>query len=474
MVKQGGHMAEGASRDGDGIATGRLRRAAPLARLAARTTGEAVIDSLRRRPPDPEAYATRAERYVELLGHSKGALMKAGQMLSVIPLGTSVPPENRSAFQAAMSRLQADAPPMAPELAADVIRSELGAPPGQVFAEFSPMPIAAASIGQVHVARLHDGRPVAVKVQYPGVAEAIRADLRNTQLVSVFMQLLLSIVPRLSRADPEGLAAEISKRIAEEVDYTLEASNQRFFADAYRGHPFIHVPEVVPELSTTRVLTQDLVEGIGWREALAADQELRNSWGEVIYRFAHQSMQRLGAFNTDPHPGNYIFHTDGTVTFLDFGSVKRFSPEWVRQLRISFQTAMSQDAEAFWQSAVEGGGIDPANGPSPEELAGYYQVRHEMHLGPQPVQWSPDVMARIMEREFSLRGPSGKVARSARLPPDLVFFLRVDLGVMSIMAELRSIGEGRAIMSEIYEDARPGTPLGVLDTEWWATKAESR
>lgn len=464
-------MANESTHDTDGITAGRVRRAVPMARLTARTTGEAVIDSLKRRPPDPETYARRAERYVEVLGQSKGALMKAGQILSVIPVGNSVPPENRAAFQAAMSRLQADAPPMAPELAAEVISSELGASPNQIFAEFSPMPIAAASIGQVHVGRLHDGRAVAVKVQYPGVADAIRADLRNTELLGVFLQLLLSIVPRLSRSDPKGIAAEISERIAEEVDYTLEASNQRFFADAYRGHPFIHVPDVVTEFSTSRVLTQELVEGLGWADALVADQALRDSWGEVICRFAHQSMQRLGAFNTDPHPGNYIFHADGTVSFLDFGSVKRFSPERVRRLRASFHAAMSLDAEAFWQSAVDGGGIDPAKGPSPEEFADYYLVRHELHHGPQPVKWTPELMARLMEREYSLTGPSGKVARSTSLPPDMVFFNRVDLGVMAIMAELRTIGNGRAIMSEIYEDASPGTPLGVADTEFWVAKA---
>ena len=464
-------MAEGPTQDADGITTGRIRRAVPVARLAARTSGEAVIDALKRRPPDPEIYARRAERYVELLGHSKGALMKAGQMLSFVPVGNSVPPENRAAFQAAMSRLQADAPPMAPELAAQVIRSELGASPEQVFAEFSSMPIAAASIGQVHVARLHDGREVAVKVQYPGVADAIRADLRNTELLGVFMQLLLSIVPRMSRSDPKAIAAEISELIAEEVDYTLEASNQRFFADAYRGHPFIHVPDVVSEFSTSRVLTQEFAEGLGWSEALVADQELRNSWGEVVCRFAHQSMQRLGAFNTDPNPGNYVFRTDGTVSFSDFGSVKRLSPERVRRLKTSFGAAMRQDHQAFWQSAVDGGGIVPATGPSPEELAYYYKVRDELHLGPQPVHWSPEIMARLMEHEYGLKGRSGKVARSASLPPDLVFFNRIDLGVMAILAELRSFGEGRAIMEEIYEDAGPGTPLGVADTEFWAAKA---
>src|ERR1700733_11624834 len=156
-------MADEPKRGRDGIPSGRFTRAVPVARLAARSTGEAVIDALRRGDPAPEVYARRAERYVEVLGHSKGALMKAGQMLSIVPV-LSTDPKNRTAFHAAMAHLQADAPPMDPELAADVIRSELGRSPDKAFAEFAPLPIAAASIGQVHVARLHDGRPVAVKV----------------------------------------------------------------------------------------------------------------------------------------------------------------------------------------------------------------------------------------------------------------------------------------------------------------------
>ena len=201
-------------------------------------------------------------------------------MLSFVPVGNSVPPENRAAFQAAMSRLQSDAPPMAPELAAQVIRSELGASPEKVFAEFSPMPIAAASIGQVHVSR--DCTTVEKwrsRSSTRGLPTPSRADFTQHRAVGVFMQLLLSIVPRMSRSDPKAIAAEMSELIAEEVDYTLEASNQRFFADAYRGHPFIHVPDVVSEFSTSRT-DPGIAEGLGWSEALVADQEFRNSWGE--------------------------------------------------------------------------------------------------------------------------------------------------------------------------------------------------
>jgi predicted unusual protein kinase regulating ubiquinone biosynthesis (AarF/ABC1/UbiB family) len=185
-----------------------------------------------------------------------------------------------------MARLQADAPPMAPELAPAVVEAELGAPPEEIFAEFDPHAFAAASIGQVHAARLPDGRRVAVKVQYPGVDQAIRADLDNTELLATFLQLVGAIVPGSNRVDVRAVAREVAARIGEEIDYRIEAAYQTDFANAYRDHPFIRIPEVVPQLSTRRVLTMDLVDGMRWSQAVAADQQLRDKWGEVIYRSA--------------------------------------------------------------------------------------------------------------------------------------------------------------------------------------------
>jgi predicted unusual protein kinase regulating ubiquinone biosynthesis (AarF/ABC1/UbiB family) len=440
----------------------------------ARATGEAVIDSLRRHKPDPETYARRAERYVEVLGHSKGALMKAGQMLSIVPVVSTANPENGAAFQTAMAHLQADAPPMAPDLAATIIGTELGSPPEQLFDEFSSLPIAAASIGQVHVARLHDGRAVAVKVQYPGVAEAIAADLRNTELVAVFLQLLRSVVPGLGRIDLKSAAAEVSERITEELDYRLEAANQTFFADAYRGHPFIRIPEVIPEFSTSRVLTQELAEGLAWADALKADQLQRDAWGEVIYRFAHGSLRRLSAFNADPHPGNYVFHLDGTVSFLDFGCVKRFSTEQVAQVHEIYRTGLHQDADALWRTLVAMGLFDPKRAPSPQEVLDFYNVRLQMALGPQPFTLTPEMMSRIMQHEYSLTGPSGRYLRSVQAPQAWVFYTRLDLGITSVISELRATQECRAIVEEMDCGGPPATPLGEAEASFWAAKAGAR
>jgi predicted unusual protein kinase regulating ubiquinone biosynthesis (AarF/ABC1/UbiB family) len=223
----------------------------------------------------------------------------------------------------ALAELQANAPPMSAELAAEVVRSELGAPPEEIFDTWDPEPIASASIGQVHRAITKDGRAVAVKVQYPGVGDAIRADLDNAGMLFGAMGMML---PGL---EPGPLVEELRLRLVEELDYLKEADNQRLFADYYADHPFIHVPAVVDEHSSLRVLTTELAEGVRFEEAETWSQEERDLAAEAIFRFVFGSLYRLHAFNGDPHPGNYLFQPGGQVTFLDFGLVKRFDPHEV-------------------------------------------------------------------------------------------------------------------------------------------------
>ena len=473
MIKRGAEMARRKSQ-GDGIPTGRMSRTLPVVQLAARTTGESIVASLRRREPPPEVYARRADRYVEVLGRSKGALMKAAQMLSVLPVLSTDNPDAQAAFQTALTRLQADAPPMAPELAAEMIEQELGAPPSQIFAEFDMTPLAAASIGQVHLARHHDGRALAVKVQYPGVADAIRSDLRNTELMSVFFQFLRSVVPLLSRSNPKALAAEISARLTEELDYRLEAANQAFFADAYRGHPFIHVPEVLPELSSSRVLTQEFADGMLWTDATGASQQLRNTWGEAVYRFAHGSLRRFGVSNADPNPGNYVFHDDGTVSFIDFGCVKRFDDAMVAMVREIFRVGLSQDGEALWRLLVEGGTFDARHGLTPDELFEHFRVRFEVFMnGPQPLTMTPETLKEILAHEFSNAGHGGAWLRSVKNTDAWFFYTRIELGVYGVLAGLQSSNEVLAIVREMDFGDPPGTPLGEADAAFWAARVGS-
>src|SRR3954454_18657669 len=352
------------------IPQGRVRRTAPLAALSVRAAGGGVVDILRRRLKGErgaslEFHVRNAERYADTLSRSKGVLMKVGQIVSFVDSSAVLEGPTGEVYRAALASLQADAEPMEPVLVAAVIESELGSPPEELFAEFSPEPIAAASIGQVHTARMHDGTEVAVKVQYPGVADVIRDDLANTELLFTFIKIAKGFVPQYRNFDVRPLADEIAERFGEELDYRTELANQSEFAEHYRGHPFARVPEVFPELSSDRVLTMEMAHGRRWSATGDADQALRDRWGETIHRFFFGSIARFGMFNADPHPGNYLFHDDGTVTFLDFGCVKRMTPEDQRNFWEMPAAAIDHDADRLLRSVIESGFARADNPPPP-------------------------------------------------------------------------------------------------------------
>jgi predicted unusual protein kinase regulating ubiquinone biosynthesis (AarF/ABC1/UbiB family) len=450
----------------DGIGRGRLRRTAPLAALTARTAGEAVVVGLRGKltgADSTEFHVRTAERYTELLGRSKGALMKAGQMLSFVSLGPVVGEEFQSTYQAALTRLRNDAPPMAPELAREVLERELGRPTESAFAEFDWEPLAAASIGQVHAARLHDGRAVAVKIQYPGVAAAIRADLKNTELLTTFLGLIGGLSQRKVSFDLRGAAQEMGARITEELDYRLEAANQAEFAELYRGHPFIRVPEVIGELCSDRVLTQELVQGKSWSEALASEQELRDSWAEAIHRFLYGSYHHFHVFNADPHPGNYVFHDDGSVSFLDFGCVKRFRREQVESLNVVMRECLRGDVDGTWRVSVEGGFFAPSGSLTPEEVFEYWREPIEMYWGEQPFTITPEYVATYIELRYSPTSALANALRHLAPPTAYTIMSRIDIGVMSLLSELRGTNEWATIAAEYFEDADPATAMGKVD-----------
>ncbi|HSS08540.1 MAG TPA: AarF/ABC1/UbiB kinase family protein, partial [Acidimicrobiales bacterium] len=367
--------------------TSRAARSAELARIASRvgrsyasTSARQVFASAARRDELKSEYQLKtAAEVVEALGSMKGALMKLGQMASYLDTGLPEP------MREALATLQQDAPPMSPELAASVVEEELGSPPAKVFAEWDPQPIAAASIGQVHRAITKDGLAVAVKVQYPGVDQAIRADLDNTALL---LQIVRMAFPGL---DAGALVDELRARLLEELDYRLEAANQQRFADTFADHPFIHVPSVRADLSTGRVLTSQLVSGARYDEVLRWPQEERDLAGEAIFRFVFGCLYRLHAFNGDPHPGNYLFHGHGQVTFLDFGLVKWFQPTDVQRLAEMIKTLVLQkDARAF-RGAVEAAGfLRPDPQLSDDQVADYFSHYYELVLSEGTVTFSSE------------------------------------------------------------------------------------
>jgi predicted unusual protein kinase regulating ubiquinone biosynthesis (AarF/ABC1/UbiB family) len=449
------------------IPRGRVRRAAPLVGLAGRTAGEAVIASLRRKDRSEASQARSAQRYADMMGRSKGVLMKAGQIMSFVTVGPAVPDEYRTVFQATLAKLQDDAPPMPAELAASVVEAELGGPPSKVFAEFETEPLAAASIGQVHAARLHDGRRVAVKIQYPGVEAAIRADLENAELLATFFSLAQAFTPEFRGLDVRALAREVSARIGEEIDYRTEARNHTAFADAYRGHPFIHIPAVIPEHCTGRVFTTELVEGHRWKAALTADSELRDRWGEAIFRFSLGSLRRLRLFNADPHPGNYLFHDDGSVSFLDFGCVKYFTVSQVATMRGIAQATVDRDAATLF-SVFDRAGFIGDNDLEPGDVLAWMSESLKPLIDPQPFSYTPEFAADAVRAEMSPVGRYRKVVGKLSIQPDYLFLTRINMGISAVLGALGATGPWEAIRREWDCAGPPGSPYGELDKAYWA------
>src|SRR6201988_874460 len=282
-----------------------------------------------------------AQDVADTLGTMKGVLMKIGQLASYVDDGIA-PPARRI-----LGRLQDSGPPMSPELASGAIEEELGATPERIFKEWDPLPIAAASIGQVHRAITADGQAVAVKGQYPGIAETIAADLGNVALIR---SLLKMAVPS---QDVTALIEELRERIGEELDYVREAQNQRQFAAYFDGHPTARVPKIIDALSTARVMTSELAAGARFGEMLGWPQEEKDLAAETIYRFTFRSLYELRAFNGDPHPGNYLFEPGGQVTFLDFGLGKYFTPGELEPLIHMIETLCVQDDPEGFRRAME-------------------------------------------------------------------------------------------------------------------------
>jgi predicted unusual protein kinase regulating ubiquinone biosynthesis (AarF/ABC1/UbiB family) len=367
----------------------------------------------------------------------------------------------------ALASLQQDAPPMAPELCASVVREELGADPERRFAAWDAVPIAAASIGQVHRARTHDGRVVAVKVQYPGVDAAIRADLTTGDLL---FRALSVLFPGL---DTGPLVEELRTRLLEELDYAQEALNQQLFADYYAGHPFIRVPAVVPELSTGRVLTTELATGARFDEVEQWSQAERDLAAEAIFRFVFRSLYRLHAFNGDPHPGNYLFHGGGVVTFLDFGLVKRYEPDEVALFEELIRTMVLEHDVAEFRATLEAHDVLRRDVPiSDYDVREYFGHFYEFVMDDRVVTMTPEYASETVRRFFDLSGPYAHVAKASNVPPAFVITQRINLGLHAVLARLHATANFRRIAEELWPivDGPPSTRMGEAEAAWLASR----
>lgn len=446
------------------VPRGRLRRTVPLAGFTARAAGGRLVAGLREKAGAEDAverfHERTAERYTELLGHSKGALMKAGQILSMID-AQAIGNAGFAPYQRALARLQTAAPPMPAALVRKVLNDELGSGIGN-FAEFDDEPMAAASVGQVHRAVLHDGRAVAVKIQYPGVAQAIRDDLANTELLITFLRLGAAAAGMT--IDIRAMAAEITERITEEVDYRHEAAMITAFAALLRGHPFIRTPEVVLEASSDRVLTMTYLDGMDWPAAQHADQDLRNTWAEVVFRFINSGSRHGNICQVDPHPGNFRFNPDGTVGCLDFGCVQTFAerPRWL--FLALMHAGMEHRYDDCRDLMVEMGMLSAESSLSREDLQRIVSDMTHATAAPQPVTYTAETAARSLNALMGDQNflPAGHLT----VTREFVFLPRLQIAFDHIAAGLQATVPVRSILEDLSGVAEPTTELGKLHHAW--------
>lgn len=440
-----------------------LSRWAAMARLSARSSVRAAAHGARRLTVsedqrgdlDVEFQLRTAGDVAATLGGMKGVFMKVGQLASFVDDGM---PEH---VRTALAQLQDSAPPMAPELAASVVEAELGARPEEIFRTWSPTPIAAASIGQVHEAELHDGTAVAVKVQYPGLDEAMEADLAQLDLGRLITPVM---APSM---DYGAITTELRARLTEELDYTNEANNQRQFADWYADHPFIHIPQVIDEFSTRRVLTSTLASGMRFAQFEQASQHERDLAAETIFRFVHRSIHDHLAFNGDPHPGNYLFDGEGRVTFLDFGLVKHLSAR-ARDLTVDLAHAAAIEPDPARDRALseEAGFYVPGAPPTHEQTFSFDRMFWSHVVDDAPVtltaEWASDTVRRYFLKDDVTR----EINRWSTLPPDFLILQRITVGLFAILGRLNATANWRRILIELWWDGPPATPLGELEADW--------
>src|SRR5256886_2037965 len=456
----------------DKIPTSRVRRTARVGRAAAgqavKQAGTRVANVARSEEGASRALEKRhidaAEQIVTVLGTMKGAAMKLGQVMSFLDVGL-VPEEYRDEFQRKLGELRDAAPNVRFDDMRKVMEEEFDEPLDEVFAAFEEEPIAAASIGQVYRARLHDGRDVAVKVQYPGVAAAVRADMQNLGLI---LRLMQRVAPGI---DVKALAEEVRLRIYEELDYELEAQNQRALARIFRRHPFIVVPDVVTRLSHERVVVTEYVEGTKFEELKTYPQADRDRLGEILFRFFMGCLYRHRQVSGDPHPGNFMLMADGKVAFLDFGLFKRMEAKDVA-LELACQRATVEgDREELHRLLAQSSFLPEPERVDVDELYDYVRDSIWWYTTDEEITLTPEIATEVMIEASDPRSSHFRHMRHQDMRPEHLFGRRMEMLTLAVLGQLRARNNWHRIAREwMYED-EPVTELGRAEAAFYARAA---
>ena len=447
------------------LPTGRLVRTARLGGLVggqgARWVGTTLAGLTRSEERDEAARQARllevSERLVLELGQMKGVAMKLGQVLSAmdLPLGS---PEQTEAFKSRLAALQAAGPAVPFDRVEKVLRAELDGPVHDVFDDFDAQPFAAASIGQVHRAVI-DGEDVAVKIQYPGIAEAVEADLRNLALLPPLLK------PLAPRTDFRALIDEIRGAIGEELDYELEADHHRALARAFRGHPFIRVPRVYTGLSTRRVLVSEYIPGSGLADIKRRPPSERDRFAEMLVRFFWGALAHTHRCVADPHPGNYVLDGAGRLAVFDFGQTRVLPPAYVTGEQELVRAVRARRPAAVHAAMRQLGML-----PAPEQVDGErlldLMLATSWLYEPGVRQINPDLVRKVMEAN-TLGSPHARLMRKLVIPPESLLVRKMDGMLLSVLGSLRPTADWGAIAAEYYAQEAASTTLGVADRDFW-------
>jgi predicted unusual protein kinase regulating ubiquinone biosynthesis (AarF/ABC1/UbiB family) len=472
------------------LPTGRLARTARVGglvtgqglRWAGMRTANRVRTPERAAAAQNERTAALVNQLVDQLGQMRGAAMKVGQIISMVEFD-GLDEDEQDELQRKLAALRDDIPPVPFAKLEKLMREEFGGPLERVFSDFDERAFAAASIGQVHRATTVDGDDVVVKIQYPGVAEAVETDLRNATL-------LLPLVKRLAPGlDSKGLLAELRERIGEELDYELEAQHQRRIERLMRGHPFVLVPRVYTDLSTRRVLVSEYVEGERFEAVRRAEEAERDRYGEIVFRFFFGLLYRDLIALGDPHPGNYLLRDDGGVCFLDFGLVRDVGADRVAAERAIALAARDREPAALKAALITGGylPVDRADAVDPDWALRLMRKAIKWYAVPGQRRFSPENRRDRHRERADRERADGERADGERadgerradaklqvnqftLPPESILIRRMHGIVGIVLGQLRAGADWGAIAAEYLHGAPPATPLGQAEAEFFARR----
>ena len=454
--------------DGRPPTRGRIARTARLGRVAVGGAGRWAGDRLDVVGSDEDQRRRRGDRIVatidalvDQLAVMRGAAMKAGQVLSTIEF-PGLDADQSAHLQARLASLRDDVPPVQWREMRKVLEADWEDRPERVLAHIETEPAAAASIGQVYRGRDHEGRELAIKVQYPGVAESVESDMRNLKLLS---PLLRQLMPGL---DIRDVLEELRERTVEECDYELEAANHRRMQRFWQGHPFVLVPRVDTELSRRRVLVTDWVDGMGYDDVCRQPDAVRDRYTEIVYRFFYETVLHLGLAFGDPHPGNYLLCPDGRVAFFDFGMMRRLPADYLRREGVIARAVRESDAPGVLAGMRELGYLPgaPSEWDGPLLLDYMRQVSWWLYEE-EPLRLSPEDLWRstAVLRDDGARTQIAQLRRMT-VPSEALLLRRMEGLLFQTAAMARARAPWGLLLRELIEGGDPVTELGREHRAW--------